>query len=62
MTSISRKEFIDRFKQRLRDILGENYDYKYVDEIAPTYWNDADLRTEGPEECAEFEASEWGIP
>ena len=57
---ITREQFIDRFKIRLRDILGESYDFKYVDEIAPTYWNDPDQRAEGPEECAEAEASEWG--
>lgn len=57
--SITREEFLTRFKARLRDVLGEHYDLKYVDDIAPTYWDDLSQRAEGPEECAEAEASEW---
>lgn len=57
---ITRDEFIARFKTRLRDLLGEAYDFKYVDEIAPTYWDDLAQRADGPEDCAEVEASEWG--
>ena len=57
---ITREQFLDRFKRRLRDLLEEHYDAKYVDDIAPTYWDDLDQRAEGPEECAEAEASEWG--
>lgn len=59
-TEITRDEFLGRFKRRLRDILGEHYDAKYVDEIAPTYWNEPNQRADGPEECAEAEAHEWG--
>ena len=58
--TITRDEFLDRFKRRLRDILGEHYDFGYVDQIASTYWDDPEQRAEGPEECAEAEASEWG--
>jgi hypothetical protein len=57
---MTRDEFLARFKARLRDMLGEHYDFKYVDHIAPTYWDDEGQRAEGPEECAEAEASEWG--
>lgn len=57
---ITREQFVERFKCRLRDILGEHYDPKYVDQIAPTYWDDEGQRADGPEECAESEASEWG--
>ena len=57
---ITRDDFLSRFKARLRDLLGESYDFKYVDHIAPTYWDDPGQRAEGPEECAEAEASEWG--
>jgi hypothetical protein len=57
---ITRDEFLRRFKARLRDLLGEAYDFKYVDTIAPTYWDDVDQRSDGPEECAESEAHEWG--
>lgn len=59
-TAITREEFLDRFKRRLRDILGEHYDTRYVGGIAPTYWLEPDQRAEGPEVCAEAEASEWG--
>lgn len=60
--NIEREEFLARFKARLRDLLGDSYDFKYVENIAPTYWDDADQRAEGPEDCAEAEASEWGEP
>ena len=57
---MTRDEFLQRFKSKLRDILGEHYDFGYVDQIAPTYWDDPLQRAEGPEDCAEAEASEWG--
>lgn len=57
---ITSEEFIARFKARLRELLGEAWDAKYVDEIAPTYWDDEGQRADGPEDCAEAEASEWG--
>lgn len=57
---ITRDQFLSRFKSKLRDMLGEHYDFKYADEIAPTYWDDPEYRAEGPEECAESEFSEWG--
>ena len=60
IAEITRDEFLSRFKSRLRDILGEHYDFGYVDQIAPTYWDDLQQRADGPEECAESEASEWG--
>jgi hypothetical protein len=56
---ITRDEFLTRFKSMLRNILGEYYDSKYADEIAPTYWDDPGQRAEGPEVCADAEASEW---
>lgn len=57
---ITSEEFIIRFKSRLREILGESWDAQYVDKIAPTYWDDLGQRADGPEDCAEAEASEWG--
>lgn len=57
---IAREAFLDRFKTRLLELLDDAYDAKYVDEIAPTYWDDLAQRDDGPEECAEAEASEWG--
>lgn len=57
---MTREEFLRRFKNKLAEFLEDSYDAKYVDEIAPTYWDDAELRAEGPEACAEAEAGEWG--
>ncbi len=57
---ITKEDFLCRFKTRLRDLLGEHYDFKYADEIAPTYWDDLGQRADGPEECADAEFSEWG--
>lgn len=57
---ITREAFIERFKAKLLDLLGEHYDAKYVNQIAPTYWDDLLQRADGPEDCAEAEASEWG--
>lgn len=60
---MEKDEFITRFKAELKRLLppgayeGED---KYVDDIAPTYWDDPDQRADGPEDCAEAEASEWG--
>lgn len=59
-TTISREVFLERFKAKLLSLLGEHYDAKYVDAIAPTYWDDEGMRADGPEECADSEASEWG--
>lgn len=58
---MDKDQFIIRFKAELRRLLPEGaYDAEYVDQIAPTYWDDPDYRADGPEECAESEASEWG--
>ena len=58
---LARGEFISRFKTALKKELGESYDAKYVDQIAPTYYDEQFL-VDGidPETCAEAEASEWG--
>jgi hypothetical protein len=57
---ITKEEWLERFKRRLRDNLGEHYDFKYGEYIAPTYWEDPEYREEGPEECADAETSEFG--
>lgn len=59
---MEKDEFVSRFKTRLRQCLPSGaYEgaENYVNEIAPTYWDDEQQRAEGPEECAEAEASEW---
>lgn len=62
ITEMTREEFLRRFKKRLEELLEDAYDAKYIDEIAPTYWDDLDFRADGPEECAESEYGEWGEP
>jgi hypothetical protein len=58
---MEKDEFIARFKAELQRLLPDGaYDAGYVDRIAPTYWEDDGLRADGPEECAESEAHEWG--
>jgi hypothetical protein len=32
----------------------------YADKVAPTYWDEAMWREEGPEECAAADMSYWG--
>lgn len=32
----------------------------YAGRIAATYWEEPDLRSEGPEACAEAEVDSWG--
>jgi hypothetical protein len=59
---MEKDEFIARFKAALkRELPPGAYEgaEDYVNEIAPTYWDDPQQRAEGPEECAEAEASEW---
>ena len=59
---MEKDEFVSRFKAELKRLLPPGaYDgaEDYVNEIAPTYWDDVDQRADGPEECAESEAHEW---
>lgn len=59
---MNREEFIDRFKDELKRWIGPaaySDNESYIDEIAPTYWDDPEQRADGPEECAESEALEW---
>ena len=53
--------FVARFKKRLRDLLGEDYDDGYATDSAHRWWHDSEPWPEGtPEGCAEVEASENG--
>lgn len=60
---MEKEEFVKRFKAALEKLLPYD-DYvdglEYIEKIAPTYWDDPDQRADGPEECAESEAHEWG--
>lgn len=62
--SILRDEFCARFKARLLAKVGpkdaEGADVaEYADMTAPTYWEQADQREEGPEACADADLSYW---
>jgi len=59
---MEKDKFVSRFKAELKRLLpsGAYEDgTKYIDEIALTYWDNPAQRAEGPEDCAEAEASEW---
>lgn len=60
---MEKDQFVREFKSHLRSILSDSAyreNESYIDEIAPSYWDDKDQRGEGPKSCAEAEASEWG--
>lgn len=64
MTEIAKDEFCARFITRMMASL-DRYDgsedelREYAKEIAPTYWDDPDMRAEGPEKCASTDISYW---
>jgi hypothetical protein len=63
--AIPRDEFLQRFKARMIERAGQTFDDgtsipQYADEIAPSYYDDEDQRSEGPEECADADMSYWG--
>lgn len=60
-----RDEFCARFKARMLKRAGPTFDdgssiAEYADMAAPTYFDDADQRAEGAEECADADMSYWG--
>jgi hypothetical protein len=60
---MDKEQFVAKFKERLGHLLPREVvvdEQGYINLIAQTYWDDPDQRAEGPEECAEAEASEWG--
>ena len=75
MSEISKEEFCARFIAELVRIVGpifnnldedgrpieggERLTADYAAEVAPTYWDGADQRDEGPEECARTDFSYW---
>lgn len=63
--NLTKEEFFARFKARMLAIAGDHFDdgssiADYADEIAPTYFDEPDQRSEGPEECADSDMSYWG--
>lgn len=61
---MDKDEFVRRFKARVLKVATTFDDgssvAEYADEVAPTYWENADQRAEGPEECAMADVSYWG--
>lgn len=63
METITREEFLARFKaELLRHAAtfneGGSVD-DYADEIGPTYWDDLEQRADGPEACAQADLDCW---
>lgn len=62
--AMSKEEFCARFKARMLFIAGERFDdggsvAEYADNTAPTYFDNPDQRSDGPEYCAETDVSYW---
>lgn len=65
LKALSRDEFCARFKARMLAVAGAAFDdgdsiAEYADEAGPTYWDDLDQRSDGPEACADADMSYWG--
>lgn len=59
-----REDFCARFKARMLVVAGPTFRdgesvADYAEMAAPTYWDDPDLRDEGPEACADADISYW---
>ena len=64
MDKLTLEEFCARFKAKMLAVVGPTFDdgdsvADYADETAPTYFEEADQRIEGPEECALTDISYW---
>lgn len=65
MAELTQEEFCARFKAHMLKRAGATFDdgesiADYADETAPTYWEDeAWLRKEGPEACADADMDYW---
>lgn len=64
-TELERENFCARFRAWMLDRAGATFDdgssiADYADDTGPTYWDDASMRDEGPEACAEADMSYWG--
>ena len=58
------EEFCARFKAYMLKA-GETFDdgssiAEYADDVAPSYWEDEDMRVDGPEACAAADMDYWG--
>lgn len=62
---LTKEEWCERFVARMLKCAGPKFDdgtsiEEYGREVAPSYWEDEDLREEGPDECADEDMSYWG--
>lgn len=62
---MDKEEFCQRFVECMVYSAGETFDdgesiREYAEEAAPTYWDNIDQRSDGPEECACADMSYWG--
>jgi hypothetical protein len=65
IVEVTQEEFCARFKARMIARAGETFDdggsiAEYADMAAPTYFEDASQRAEGPESCADADMDYWG--
>lgn len=65
LTPMGRQEFVDRFVERMLRKAGPKFDdgssiEEYARETGPTYYEDEEQRSCGPEECADADMSYWG--
>jgi hypothetical protein len=64
---LSCEEFCARFKARMLAVAGPAWSAEadgqsledYADQTAPTYYDDPDMRDDGPEDCADCDMSYW---
>lgn len=61
---LTREMFIERFVNHMVLVGGTEFAdgssiEEYAREVAPTYWEDADQREDGPEACAEGDIDCW---
>jgi hypothetical protein len=65
MMELTKEAFCARFRARMLARAGVTFGdggsiAEYADQAAPTYFDDAAQRAEGPEECADADMSYWG--
>ena len=64
-TEIGQAEFVERFVAHMLKVGGQKFDdgtsiEEYARMTGPTYWEDEEQRSWGPEECADADMSYWG--
>jgi len=62
---LEQEEFCRRFREHMLSRAGTYFAdgesiSAHADETAPAYWDDLDMREEGPEACVDADMSYWG--